>query len=198
MAEIKDCAFLILAGGKSRRMGKEKAGLSIGKETFLEHMIQKGLRLGFPEILISGEPDCPLRKDLKEKVRYIPDVLTDRGPLGGLYACFLAAKSPAAFVISVDVPLLSEDTVRSLVSSHETESRTTTLLIHDGREEPLIGVYSTRNAAQLGELIAERPLSVFKYLHRTGWRTVELAEPAETISNINTPEEYESFMNERE
>lgn len=190
MCEIQECSFLILAGGKSSRMGKNKAELSIGDETFLEHMIKKGLSMGFPEILVSGGKEQPAEKKLLEKVKIVPDVLKDRGPLGGLYASFLEAENPACFAVSVDVPLISPKTIQSLVKAHKRNRGEATLLCHGEEIEPLIGVYNTRNTEALYELIREKPASVFSYLRKTGYHTVELTEPLDSISNINTPEEY--------
>lgn len=195
MCDIKDCAFLILAGGKSRRMGKDKAGLLIGEETFLEHMIRIGKNMGFSDILVSGDVRRYIREEFLENVRLILDVLNDRGPLGGLYSCFLNTDRQACFVISVDVPLISPATIQKLVDAHDADSGENTLLCHKEKTEPLIGVFNTRNTEELYELIQEKSVSVFTYLRKMGYSEIELTEPLQTISNINTPEEYTKLNN---
>lgn len=179
------CGFLILAGGKSSRMGRCKAELPIGEKTFLEYMADKAKNMGFHEILISGYP-VPI-----PGTRSVLDVIGDRGPLGGMYACFMGSAMPSCFVISVDVPLLAPNTVQRLVQAHDTNTSMATLLVHEGRVEPLIGVYNTNTAEKIYEIIKERPASVFSYLDKIGYRTVELLEPLHTITNYNTPAEYE-------
>lgn len=194
MCDISECAFLILAGGKSSRMGRCKAELPIGNQTFLEHMIEKGIQTGFSEILISGAVSHTKAAEsvssFSVPVRIIPDVLKDRGPLGGLYSCFLNSPKPACFVISVDVPLLSRQTIRQLVKMHDVSSQKATLLCHEGQLEPLIGIYNIKESSQLYDLIKDHSAAVFSYLKHIGYRTVELKEPAETIFNFNTPEDY--------
>lgn len=184
------CAFLILAGGKSSRMGRCKAELPIGETTFLGYMIQKARTMGFGEILVSGYTACTDGERCGPGVRFIPDVLKERGPLGGMYACFKQAGLPSCFVISVDVPLFAEAMVQRLLEAHEPHSAKATLLVHEERVEPLIGVYNTEGADILYDIIKERSASVFSYLDRIGFRTVELQEPLETIRNFNTPQEY--------
>ena len=99
----------------------------------------------------------------------------------------------ACFVISVDVPLIAKETVQRLVEAHECTSQKVTLLKHKERLEPLIGVYNTKNTDILYDIIKERSASVFSYLDKIGFRTVELQEPLDTIRNFNTPQEYSTL-----
>ncbi len=88
-------------------------------------------------------------------IHYIPDLLPDLGPMGGLYSCFPECKYSHAIVISVDVPLLSRDTLAQLLKDHEEHHPDATILSHEGHIEPLIGVYDTCHADLCRELIAE-------------------------------------------
>ena len=74
-------SMIVLAGGKSSRMGRDKSDLLLGMDTFLNVQIRKGTELGIRDILVSGYrgEDCP--------VPVIRDRLEGRGPLGGLEAC---------------------------------------------------------------------------------------------------------------
>lgn len=174
-------------------MGQSKAKLSIEGKTFLEHMIAKGRNMGFSEILISGNVETAGEA---AGARLIPDVLKERGPLGGLYSCFRETSLPACFVISVDVPMISPRTIENMVRVHELSDSCATLLAHQGKTEPLIGVYNTGNPEILYEVIKDRPAAVFAYLDRIGYKTAELEEPLDTIANINTPAEYKDFIKE--
>ena len=100
---MRDVSFILLAGGHSSRMGRDKAQLCWQGKTFLQHQAEKAQALGVGEILVSGYRGggCPWR--------VVPDVYPERGPLGGLHACFQAAAHPLCLVLSVDVPLVSAE-----------------------------------------------------------------------------------------
>lgn len=181
---VSDCCFLILAGGKSRRMGRCKAELKIQGTTFLEYLVDKAKIMGFGEIFLSGyEKEIP-------GTLGIPDVMENRGPLGGIYTCFKATQNPYCFVIGVDMPLIREDTVGELLKAHRSKGSGATLLTHNGKTEPMAGIYDTRYSAVLYDIIAQGAAPVYRYLDAVGFGTIELSQPLESITNFNTPEEY--------
>ena len=58
--KIEEMSAVILAGGRSSRMGTDKARLRLGEKTLLELMVEKVRRLGITEIVVSGCTECPL------------------------------------------------------------------------------------------------------------------------------------------
>ena len=105
---------LLLAGGKSSRMGQDKRLLKIEGQSLLERAIALLEQCGASRILISGDVDgydC------------IPDLLPDCGPLGGLHAVlhFLDKESgldgSPLLVIPVDMPMLDSNTLKALLDS---------------------------------------------------------------------------------
>ena len=75
----------VLAGGKSSRMGRDKAALPFGGGTLLTYQARKLRALGVKELLLSGAAEAV------PGARLVPDLLPGRGPLGGLHACLSAA-----------------------------------------------------------------------------------------------------------
>ncbi|MBR2894704.1 MAG: molybdenum cofactor guanylyltransferase, partial [Oscillospiraceae bacterium] len=138
---------VILAGGMSRRMGKNKAELSLMGETLLERQVKKLRALGIQDILISGSDDQDL-----PGVRKVCDVYPKRGPLGGLHAALQAAKHPCCVVLSVDVPLIP---VNALVHLQRSHTSGVTVLRCGAEEEPLIGIYDRDVSHAIESLIAE-------------------------------------------
>ena len=80
-------ALVILAGGKSSRMGREKSDLILNGNTFLEIQIEKGKQLGIKKIYISGYKGVRCTEEI------VMDRIKNRGPLGGLEACFRKASN---------------------------------------------------------------------------------------------------------
>ena len=110
---------ILLTGGKSTRMGTDKASLPFGNGTLLTVQLEKFRALGITDVLISGYGDGQ-----------IPDDVPGCGPLGGLAACLPRVQNPCALVISVDVPLVSESTLRRLIGAH---TGGVTILRHGGK-----------------------------------------------------------------
>ena len=168
---------VVLAGGASRRMGTGKAGLPLEGKTLLAWQAEKLRSLGIQDILLSGG-DCPELPG----ARVIPDKLPGRGPLGGLYSCFLEAKNSHCLVLSVDTPLVPPSALAKLV-------RDGAVLRHAGKPEPLIGVYDTSLAEALLPMIKDggapsRVLEAFTSSY------FDYAGPEAFLINCNTPREF--------
>ena len=76
---MQKISMIILAGGASRRMGRDKSDLMIDGKTFLEMQIEKGEKLGISDIILSG-----YHGDKKYKYPVVTDRIPGKGPLGGL------------------------------------------------------------------------------------------------------------------
>ncbi|WP_368564283.1 molybdenum cofactor guanylyltransferase [Pseudoxanthomonas sp. UTMC 1351] len=99
---------VVLAGGRSSRMGRDKAMLSWRGDTLLAHM-QRCLRSsGVSRVIVSGAyPDCEA----------VPDRFADLGPLGGLASVAAALPDTVLLVVPVDMPLISAEVLRHLRAS---------------------------------------------------------------------------------
>ncbi len=172
---------IILAGGRSKRMGTCKAELHLGGETLLDRQIAKMRRAGIRDIMISG----PVRRT-GEGIRSIPDELPDRGPLGGIQSCLKAAENSRCLVLSTDTPLIPESLLLRMVSEHRGG---VTVLESRGRLEPLTGIYDRSVAAEAAELTAQRGAPVRSLLEKVPWRAYSYAGPEELLVNCNTPDD---------
>ena len=177
----KDLSFLILAGGKSHRMGTNKADLDFHGLTFLETLIEKARKMGFTDIIVSGYPHEI------SSITPIMDEYESRGPLGGMYSCFKA-------VITVDVPQLVEETILSLIDFHLKEKNQITLLSQNGKIEPLIGVYPTNSYKKIAPIIENGSAKVFRLIDQYNYRIFSLADEDNIMANINTPEDYQRII----
>ena len=96
-------SLLLLAGGKSARMGTNKAELLYEGKTFLEHMLDKARMLGIDKYYISGY-ESP-----RDDVHTVWDQYENRGPLGGIHACMKSMDTPYCLVVPVDTPNLPSE-----------------------------------------------------------------------------------------
>ena len=175
---------ILLAGGKSSRMGRDKAMLPFQGMSLLEWQVRKLRGLGIGDIMLSGS-----RGGL-EGVRVIPDEYPGRGPLGGLHACMKAARRPDCLVLSVDVPLVPPPALAELVRVHREGGGTVTLLRHGNRWEPLMGVYPSGLCHAAERLLQGESTAVRRLLDETGFRLADWPGDEELFLNCNTPEDY--------
>lgn len=141
-------AAAVLAGGRSSRMGRDKAGLMWQGERLVDRQLRLVAQLRPAQILLS----VPAGADLGcAEGEVVPDRLTQRGPLGALEALFARVAVPHLLVVAVDMPFL---TVELLAELH---ARCTPLAgvvpMVDGRPEPLAAIYPCGCAGRLPGLL---------------------------------------------
>lgn len=185
-ASDPDCTYLLLAGGRSRRMGRDKALLKLCGSTFLELQLDKARLLGIRDVLVSGRLEVG-------DVCGIPDALPDRGPLGGIQTGLRRAAHPRCIVLSIDTPLLPACALREMLSFHCLGDAPLTLAVHGGQIEPLTGIYDTSTLSQIDPLIRERGAPVRALLDVLPWRGFDPRLPEELWLNCNTPENFASI-----
>lgn len=191
-------SLLVLAGGKSSRMGRDKAKLLLGEKSFLECILDKAEMLGIGETYLSGHG-----WDGKG-IRTVPDRYRERGPLGGMHACFSVMDTPYALVLPVDVPQISLSVLQILLDAHGrllNKNRQgyvhPLLLSHGDRTEPLIGIYPTALGAKIAELIEKESAPVFRLLDETGYDICQVSVREWELENINTRKDYEMLLEQR-
>ena len=125
-----DFTLVVLAGGASSHMGREKSDLLLDGQTFLEIQIGKGCQLGAKQILISGYRGTQCGEEI------VPDRISGQGPLGGLESCFRRAKTEKCLVLGVDTPLVPVEELQNLLKfAMEKADQPVTMLCHNGKEE---------------------------------------------------------------
>lgn len=109
---MSDFAAALLAGGRSRRMGTDKAFLPWRGRPLWEHQLEKLRSFAPSQLLLSCRPE----QDFPElpNAMQVYDALENCGPLGGLTACLEACRATHLIVLGVDLPLLPAAFLRSL------------------------------------------------------------------------------------
>ena len=191
MARRDQYSLLLLAGGKSARMGTSKAELVYEEKTFLDHMLDKARALGLEQFYISGY--LPSRED----VTTVWDHYVGRGPLGGLHACMKTIDTPYCLVLPVDAPKLPAEILEALLRRHEARHSEKVLIWEHGvRQEPLIAVYPTAMADAIEAMIRDHAAPVFRAIDSWGFDSFRMEMAEEQIININTPELYKKLLGE--
>ena len=183
--------MVVLAGGASSRMGREKSDLLFGGRTFLETQIEKGRKLGARQILISGYRGTHCREEI------VPDRIPGQGPLGGLESCFRRAETEKCLVLGVDTPLVPLEELRSLLKyTMEEADKPVTMLCHNGKEESLMAVYDAGLYKEITDFLESGRSSVYQFLNTIGYSLYHTSEPERYFQNINDSAAYEKICTE--
>jgi molybdopterin-guanine dinucleotide biosynthesis protein A len=210
-----EASGLILAGGASRRLGRDKAALMLGKQTLLDRTISILSSL-VDDVLVVGlkhqAPD-PTRPDptfgprvglraeggsTSATVRFVPDDLPDLGPLGGLLTGLRRLRSPYAVVVACDLPFLDAKVLHYLLGLAPGHDAVVPVLA--GRNQSLHAVYARSVEGVIARHIARNQLRLDCLLAELTVRRVEASE-LETIgfdcrsfTNVNTPEDWDAAL----
>ncbi len=187
-AEDLGLSMIVLAGGRSSRMGKDKSDLVYRDQTFLEIQIKKGEQLGIDDILVSGYRGSGCDG------RIVMDRFAGKGPLGGLEACLRQAVHDRCLVLSVDTPLVPVSELQGLIQQDRQGSDPATILQHGQEQEPLIGIYRTKLADPMAEALERGRGSVFGFLKKVGYGVYQSKGESVQFGNINEKTDYERLL----
>jgi cyclic pyranopterin monophosphate synthase len=181
-------AGLVLAGGKSRRMATDKAALNYAGETQLAR-VHRLLSAVVDEVYVSVQPD-QVSDDIRRRYRQIVDRDADLGPAAGIAAALAARPERAFLVVAVDLPFLTESTLKDLIRQRDATGHATAYAsAHDGLPEPLCAIWEPAAAAELAAALGRGERCPRKFLGKARTRLIPLAAPG-ALDNINTPDEY--------
>ena len=188
---------IVLAGGRSTRMGTSKALLPFGPETMLQRVVRILGDVVAPIVVVAaGGQELP---KLPSDAILTHDEREGRGPLEGLRAGLKALPEHvhAAYVTSCDVPLLVPGFVRQMLDlAHGCDIAVMEI---EGFTHPLSAVYRRTTLPYIEDLLAKdrlRPAFLFDAVKTRRVRPGEMtADPdLRTLRNLNTPEDYQRAL----
>jgi molybdopterin-guanine dinucleotide biosynthesis protein A len=134
---LRAAEAFVLAGGRSTRMGQDKALLQVAGVSLLEHALDKLRALG-----TSAAPRIVgLRPDLSSYAPVVPDLHPGCGPLSGIEAALAATTQPLNLFLPVDLPLLPAGLLGWMLRRAEITGALATVPRVNGRPQPLCAVY---------------------------------------------------------
>ena len=161
-----DITAVILAGGQSRRFGRDKALEPIGGEPMIRRVIRRaanGVNASDVVVVVSS-PERGAGLPLDPLHRVAADVFPDCGPLGGIYSGLLAARTEWALVVACDMPLLSMPLLMHM--SHLRSGMDAVVPMAGGRPEPTHAFYSRRCLPAIRERLDAGDLKISSFFDR--------------------------------
>ncbi len=185
----RDATLIVLAGGRSTRMGRDKATLRVGEGTLVEWIVRR-LGPSFAETLVCGGSPSGGRG--------IPDRRAGAGPLAGIEAGLLAMRTEAAFVLACDVPRASERLAGLLlgrIGAHDV------VMPRVGEmDQPACAAYARRVATRLTRYLDGGGRRVGAFLEtldvlRVDERALtDAGVSLEELEDLDTPAAYDAFV----
>jgi molybdenum cofactor guanylyltransferase len=179
---------LILAGGSSSRMRRDKATLAYRGKSQLDRAFELARR-HVPEVFVSVRA-VQTTDPTRAQHPMIVDSLTGEGPIVGIRSALAAHPQVAWLVLACDLPFLSDAALAQLLRERDAAGLATAFRsAHDGLPEPLCAIWEPAAAAALAAYQDDGGRCPRKFLIR---HAVRLLEPldARALDNVNTPEEY--------
>jgi molybdenum cofactor guanylyltransferase len=183
---------LILAGGASQRMQRDKAALRYRGKTQLERAFG-ALSSHLDHVFVSVRAD-QVSDPTRAHLPMIMDSVAGAGPIVGIRSAFAAHPHASWFVLACDLPFFSEALIYPLVRARDAEGFAASLATayksaHDGLPEPLCAIWEPSAAPLLAEYQAAGGHCPRKFLIRNAAHLIDLPDPR-ALDNVNTPEEY--------
>jgi molybdopterin-guanine dinucleotide biosynthesis protein A len=179
---------LILAGGSSSRMHRDKASLQYRGKTQLDRTVELARR-HVSKVFVSVRADQTL-DPARAQYPMIVDSVDGQGPIIGIRSALAAHPKAAWLVLACDLPFLSDAAVEALLQARDTKTLATAYSsAHDGLPEPLCAIWESAAAPVLADYQAGGGKCPRKFLIRHGARLLDPVDPR-ALDNVNTPEEY--------
>jgi molybdopterin-guanine dinucleotide biosynthesis protein A len=195
---VNDLAVFVLAGGKSRRMGTDKACLRLGGETLLDRAVKLAATVA-DEVRIVGDA-----KKLAGFARMVTeDIYRERGPLGGIHAALSGTPSELNLMLAVDMPLLEPRFLTYLIAQARESGAIVTVPNAGGGFQPLCAVYRREFAAVAEESLRAGKNKIDALFSKVNTRIIgeddleRTGFSLEMFRNLNTPEDLERAGGER-
>ena len=180
---------IILAGGKSSRMGEDKSLLTADNRTMIEKIVHQ-LIGHFREIIISAND---VEKYSFLDLRVVPDLEKGQGPLMGIYSALLQSRHEINFFVACDIPDLNMVYVKELMrqaKSHEIVVPTWS----DGRFEPLFAVYNKSILDKAKKVLDSGRRKINLLYDLANVMYLPMPDDVKWFKNLNTREEYKNYI----
>lgn len=197
-------AGIILAGGASRRMGANKALLSLNGESLIERTVRCLEQVCGRILLSANDPDSFRHLG----VECVPDVYPGQGPMAGIHAALMTSDRPWNMVAACDMPFISPALLGALLGLAEAgqgqgdpaaAGPEAVIPVIQGRIHPLLALYRKETAAGLERRLQEGELRMTDWVEELDALLVPEDQlealmgcsPRKAVFNMNRPEDYE-------
>jgi molybdopterin-guanine dinucleotide biosynthesis protein A len=182
---------LILVGGKSSRMGKDKSLISFHRKPQREFLYE--LLTSFCNaVFLSGKDD----QSVPSNFNFIPDKYTIESPLNGILSAFDRDANVAWLTIAVDMPMIDAKTITYLIQNRDVNKLATCFFDSEGvNPEPLFTLWEPSCYASLKDFFSNGNISPRRFLKQSDIKIIPIQDQR-ALTNINSEDELKKFITE--
>ncbi len=188
MIGVEKVTGIILAGGKSSRMGTDKGFLKLNNNLFIKHVINAVKPLVSETIIVSDNNNYDVFG-----LKRVEDEIKNAGPLSAVYSGLKTSKTQYNFVLSCDIPLITTEILKKLLK--EIDKHTDIIqIVSQGKSMPLIALYKKQCETVFLELLNNNERRMNYAINQCNLKTIILQTEEEIYTkNINTPEDLKKI-----
>jgi molybdopterin-guanine dinucleotide biosynthesis protein A len=187
MIEKSNITGIILAGGRSSRMGMDKGLLDLKGKAFVKYSIDALKPLVSKIIIVSNNAAYDIFN-----LERVEDIIKDSGPLAGIYTGLNKSKTEYNLVLSCDIPLVQSNVLKILIQ--EEDNHDIVQIKSNGRDMPLIALYRRHCENKFLELLQNNERRLHVAVNQCRVKSVKLNTESEIFTrNINTPEDLKNL-----
>lgn len=193
---MRDVAAFVLAGGKSSRMGRDKAALVLGGKTLLERAVAMA-RVVSGDVCVVGSGISLTQAAALLRAPVIQDKFAGQGPLAGIHAALESSHARALnFILAIDMPFVTAHLISFLIERSAATGALVTAPQSGGKLHPMCAVYRREFAAYARNALAQGRNKIENAIDRAALKVIEENEllrngfDPEQLANLNTPAEF--------
>ncbi|MCD2257737.1 molybdenum cofactor guanylyltransferase [Psychroserpens luteolus] len=182
---------IILAGGKSSRMGYEKGLVMYKNKPFIAHVIHAAETLVNEVIIVSNNKNYD-----QFNLKRVNDMMLNTGPLAGLYSGLYHSTTQDNLVLSCDIPLITKELLEQLISKVSVKDDIVQVSVK-GRTNPLLAVYKKHCMMSCLKTIESGERRLQTFVNQQNTKTITLKSSLEKYTqNINTRDQLNLLCND--
>ncbi len=193
-----DVSGIVLAGGRSRRLGRDKAVEPFDGKPLLRRVVDRLADVVDETVLVVADAEQGERIPLPDSARVVVDGYPDCGSLGGIFTGLSAAMGDWGLVVACDMPFLDPELLRHILDQRGGHDAVVPVL--DGRPEPTHAAYSKACLPPIERRLRAGELKIAGFFDDVSVRQVPEAEVEEidpgrlSFLNVNTPDDLERAL----
>ena len=172
---------LIIAGGKSSRMGFDKTQILYNEKTFLENTIDLLLKFTDDILIVSN-------KNTNIRYPFVQDEIKGIGPIGGIYTGLKNIKTELALIVPADLPFLSFESINFLINGYD-DKNLACVFNNKGKLEAMVGIYHKKILPIIEELIEKKQYKLQILLQKSVAQQIDGSNFSRDFININTTDD---------
>lgn len=200
-SNCRELAAIVLTGGKSSRMGTDKALLMLGQQTMLDHICNTLLTVVDRVVIVAAKGQAV--GGSRDRVRVVFDQFPNEGPLGGFLTGLRSfhekdtGRPSAVWLTACDTPLIPASVITDTHGRLRNSSADAVVVSHQGRCNPLIGVYQAGVLPTVQQVFENGERSMTRFLKQLDLLTVDSADVVDDpalMTNMNHPEDLTAVL----